>query len=647
MGQGDRRSARGTVVRRPWTAARLVGGVLRVGPRALLDCLVVFVVYLLATGVRTGGRLDAPTPAETASLALVSGVIQVAANAMFAVYWRDWGVAALEDLVALLKASMVAFAVLLLLDTLTEPHAIPYAALFGGASVVVFAEAALKLQPRWGQIFRAAFARRRSGDTIVIVGAGRTGQLLARDLLQHGVPEYRTLCFLDDDPRKWGTYVRGIRVEGSIDELHDLLQTVDVNMVVLALAQPRPDLVRRVVRECEGWDVRVRAVSGVSLAGDTRALRPLGIDELLGRDPIDLRTPEASAFLRGRRVLITGAAGSIGSELARQVIALEPAELHLLDISESGLYDLVQAVDPHQAVSKVQLMDIRDGVALNRLFRKVRPEVIFHAAAYKHVPILEAAIAQAVSTNVLGTANVLTASEEAGGGHLVFISTDKAVEPMSVLGYTKRVGELLVIAHARQHGTNYCVVRFGNVLGSNGSVVPLFDRQIDAGGPVTVTHRDATRFFMTSAEASGLVIQAGAIARPGDLLVLDMGSPILIGELARKMIRLRGLRTPGDIVINYTGLRPGEKLHEQLFFRDEVVAAAEHPRVMRVRPPAEVVPLEVLRDGIRALQRHMDANDDGGAVSMLRLLVHPDSATQLVLLRQRAARERNSIRGEA
>lgn len=597
----------------------------------VLDAVSVFALYMLAAGVRTGGRLDAPSPVDTASLAAVAGLLQVAGNLAFAVYWRDWSVAGLEDLVALLKASAVAFLALFVFDSLSEPHAIPYAALFSGVSLVVLSQCALKLRPRWGQIARVAFGRSRAGENVIVVGAGRTGQLLARDLLQHGGTEYRIVAFLDDDARKWGTYLRGIRVEGAVDDLPSLLGRSNATLVIIALARVSGDLVRRVLAYTEGSEVRVRAVAGVSIQdADTRALRPLSIEELLQRESVDLDTPEARAYIQGRKVLITGAAGSIGSELARQVAALRPSALSLLDIAESGLHDVVERLRAEGAPATLQLEDIRDAVALRRLLVVDRPDVIFHAAAYKHVPILESAVSAAISTNIIGTLNLLQAAADAGVPDVVFISSDKAVQPTSVLGLTKRLGELLTIAVARASGRDYCVVRFGNVLGSAGSVVPIFERQIDRGGPITVTDPAATRFFMTIPEAVGLVVEAGAIARPGDVLVLDMGAPVPIVELARKMVHLRGLRIPEDIEIVFTGLRPGERLHEELFFPGEAAARAEHPRVLRAyaRETASISTLVALCVRLEILIRSGDAP---AAVQVLRAVARTGEVGDLAM----------------
>jgi dTDP-glucose 4,6-dehydratase len=352
-------------------------------------------------------------------------------------------------------------------------------------------------------------------------------------------------------------------------------------------------------------------------------LREIGIEELLVRDPVQLDTPEARDLLRGRIVLVTGAAGSIGSELSRQISRFEPGRLILLDINESGLHDLQQQLG---GSTELSLVDIRDRQHLRYVFDRSRPDVVFHAAAYKHVPILERAPLAALATNVGGTANVLACCMATDVRAFVFISTDKAVEPTNVLGYTKRFGEILTISASREFNRNYTVVRFGNVLASSGSAVPTFAQQIDSGGPVTVTHPEATRYFMTIPEAAGLVIEAGAIAEPGDLLVLEMGPPVSILELVRRMIRLRGLRTPTDLEIEFTGLRPGEKLHERLFFTNEKALATRHPQVRRVVASGATPTLSQAQAAAREIEECVAAHDpDRGLFVTRRFIGDPDA----------------------
>jgi len=594
---------------------------LKYGGTAVIDAAAVFMTYLLAVGVRTGGRdIDLPEPANTVAMAAIAGVLQVIANVLFDVYWRDWSVAALEDLIALIKASTLVAVALIAFNLVSNSHAIPTGAVVTGAGLVVLVEAALKLRPRWPQIARAALGRSRAANTVIVVGAGRTGQLLARDLAD-GSRGYRIGCFVDDHPAKWGTFVRGVRVAGGIEHLGELIERYGATSVVIAIPDPPGPLVRRVAEQCGQADVRIRAVSGFGLhQEDLSPLRPIGVEELLAREPVELDIPNAREYITGRSVLVTGAAGSIGSELSRQVAALGPARLFLLDANESGLHDLQLELAPSCDV-QILLGDIRDRSWLEHGISRHRPSIVFHAAAYKHVSIAEQNPLATITTNVLGLRNVLDVSRISGVERFVFISSDKAVSPVNVYAMTKRCGELLTLAYARESGGNLSVVRFGNVLGSAGSVIPLFYRQIDAGGPVTVTHPEATRYFMTITEAAGLVIVAGAMASGGELFVLDMGAPVSIRELAVNMIRLRGLRVGTDVEIEFVGLRPGEKLSENLLFPEETSAGTAHPRVTNVSSPIELPRADELRRLVQAVERAAEDQDGRRATAVLREVV--------------------------
>ncbi len=607
------------VRRRPWTPDRIARGALRHGPTAVADALAVTVVYLTAIGARIGELPFGPEDLRSLLLALGAGVLQAVMNVVFDVYWRDWTAAALEDVLAVAKASIAGTSALLLFNLVSETHYIPNGAILTGGGLVIVVQLAMRLRPRWRHILQAAAGRATTAQTAIVVCAGRVGQLLAQDL-SDGSGGFRIACFVDDDPGKWGTYVRGKVVAGPVDDLPQLIAAYKPQTVIIAHPSPAGALVRRVLERCDGGAVRVRAVSGFTIRdGDTAPLRAIGVEELLEREPVELEASLARGYLAGRTVLVTGAAGSIGSEICRLIARLEPKRLVLLDTNESGLHDLVATL-PNGTPTEMLLGDVRDQPWLDHVFAELRPEVIFHAAAYKHVPIIERTPLPGIATNVMGTANLLAAAAANGVGRFVFISTDKAVEPVSILGLTKRFGELMTIAYARALRVNYCVVRFGNVLGSAGSVVPIFTRQIDAGGPVTITDPDVTRYFMTIPEAAGLVLEAGAIADPGDLLVLDMGSPVSLVDLAQKMIRLRGLRTT-DIPIVFTSLRRGEKLHERLFFPQERAAPTDHPRVLRVAAGVETPALASLRTVVEELRQRMTPRGVHSMVSLLRQVV--------------------------
>ena len=604
-------------------------GIRRYGIAAIVDVCAVATTYLVAVLFRTGARPEALETAEPAQAVLVAwsaGALQVLANVLFDVYWRDWSVAAIEDVIAVAKATLLVVVTLILAELVVGPRWLPLGAILAGGSLVLVVETTIRLRPRWGQIARAAIGSKTNGsDSIIVVGAGKLGQLLATDLASRGT--YRIACFVDDDPAKIGSYVRGIRVAGSTAELPRLIDTHRPGTVVIALEPAGGPLVRRIVELCSRTGTRVRAVSGFGLQKEDRnPLRQIGVAELLEREPIDLDTPEMRETLRGRTILVTGAAGTIGSELARQVAHFEPARLVLLDTNESGLHDVLNRVPSGELL----LGDVRNAPWLRHIFDLERPQVVFHAAAYKHMPIIERHPLSGIATNVLGTANVLGAAASSGVETLVFMSTDKAVDPTNVYGYTKRVGELLTAAYARSCGANYTAVRFGNVLGSSGSAFPLFTDQIDRGGPVTVTHPEATRYFMTIREAASLVIETAAIARAGDLLVLDMGAPVSIDEFVKKLIRLRGMRTPEDIEIKYTGLRPGEKLHEKLWFEHESPVGTEHPWVFRDSSQKEPPELDGLLAVVRLIAEALEQQDPHTAVRLMKDAIAADVRTSPV-----------------
>jgi FlaA1/EpsC-like NDP-sugar epimerase len=381
----------------------------------------------------------------------------------------------------------------------------------------------------------------------------------------------------------------GIGVYGGIDDLPAVVAHTGANLAVFAMTNAPQETVRRAAAAAEKADVALKIVPGISSAMrggvSLRDARNLRIEDLLGREQIVTDLDAVSAMLAGQRVLITGAGGSIGSEVARQVAACAPELLVLLDHDETHLHDIAADLD----TSVVQVLaDIRNRALVSKIFAQYRPTVVFHAAAHKHVPLLEEHPTEAVATNVMGTSNLLDAAREVGVDRLVFISTDKAVYPSSVMGASKRIGEQLVVSRSPDHAA-YCAVRFGNVLGSRGSVVPTFMRQIEAGGPVTVTDRRMTRYFMSIREAVQLVLQAAALAdkgNGGEVFMLDMGEPVRILDLAERMIRLSGRKPGTDIEIRVTGIRPGEKLAEELKALDEAEAPTQHPSIRRVSPIA-------------------------------------------------------------
>ena len=393
--------------------------------------------------------------------------------------------------------------------------------------------------------------------------------------------------FLDDDERLTGHQIEGLKVFGTVADLPAVLKERHVEMVVVSDPDMPGRVLREIARVCTESSVRIKTLPGLSdLSHGARPsltqMRDIRIEDLLGREPVQLDIEELGAFLRGQRVLVTGAGGSIGSELARQITEYGPAELVLLDHAENGLYFINNELVSQRPGYPVHAIvcDIRDAVGIESTFARFRPEVVFHAAAHKHVPLLEVSPREAVLNNIVGTRNLVDSCDRHGVRKFVLISTDKAVNPSSVMGASKRVCEMLLQSASQRSATRFCAVRFGNVLGSDGSVIPLFQRQLQRGGPLTVTHPEARRYFMTIPEAVRLVLQAGAMGKGGELFLLDMGEQVRIQDLARQLVRLAGLREGEDIDIVFTGLRPGEKLFEELHSHTEKTRITRHERIL-------------------------------------------------------------------
>jgi len=418
------------------------------------------------------------------------------------------------------------------------------------------------------------FRARRDARSVLIVGAGDGGRLLLREILRNPELGYRPVGFIDDDPRKLDTRIdRGIRVLGTTSELPRVLDDVEPDEVLIAVPSAPGTMRARVVTACRERGVPVRTMPTVFELLRTggrllRQVREVKVEDVLGREPVRMEVERVGRYLRGRVVLVTGAGGSIGSELCRQIARVGPSRLVLLDHAEDNLFEINRELvaDRHALNTVAVLADCKEGERMREVFREHRPAIVFHAAAYKHVGLMEDNPVEAVRNNALATRVMCQVAGESGTKAFVLISTDKAVSPATVMGASKALAEwALEAADQRFAATTYCAVRFGNVLGSSGSVVPIFRRQIAAGGPLTVTHEDMTRYFMTIPEAVQLVIRSGSLATGGEIFVLEMGEPVRIVDLARDMIRLSGLEPDRDIAIEIVGPRAGEKLHEELF----------------------------------------------------------------------------------
>ncbi|OPY92469.1 MAG: UDP-N-acetyl-alpha-D-glucosamine C6 dehydratase [Syntrophaceae bacterium PtaU1.Bin231] len=453
---------------------------------------------------------------------------------------------------------------------------------------------------------------RKARKRLLIIGAGDAGEKFLREILDNPRVHYRPVGFLDDDPRKKGKAIHGIPVLGPVGDIGSLPAAFDE--ILIAIPSARGDVMRRVVEACEQTGKRYRTLPKIGELIEGRitvnTVREVSMEDLIGREKVQLDEDRISAFLQRKRVLITGAGGSIGSELVRQICRYRPESLVLMDFSEFNLYRIEMDCRRRKVGTTVEacLADIRDRDLMMRVFARRKPHIVFHAAAYKHVPMQEIHPGEAVKANVLGTRNLVEAALLSGVAHFVLVSTDKAVRPANVMGASKRVAEMIVQSADAAGSTRFMAVRFGNVIGSSGSVIPLFQQQIAQGGPVTVTHPDITRYFMSIPEAAQLILQAGAMGEGGEIFILDMGEPVRIADMARDLIRLNGLEPDQDIAIEFIGLRPGEKLYEELITVGEGIVPTGHNKVLVLRgTPGDREALNARIDRLGEIARAPDA----------------------------------------
>ncbi len=562
-------------------------------------------------------------------------------NAATGLYGQIWQHASIVEARRLVLAGAIV-ALVLSITLLAGPRMIPLSVLISGITLYLLLAGAARFQARLFGVRRRA--TNLGSVRVLLVGAGETGAMLVREMKADRGPRV-PIGFLDDDPRKHRRHLLGVPVLGSIDDLPTQAVTHRADEVILAIAARDSGVHRRVSELAEQADVPLRVVPRVGDLVHGKVglsdVRDLRIDDLLGRPPVDIDLEAVHRLVRGKRVLITGAGGSIGSEIARQVAGFDPSQLLLLDHDETHLFDACRTLR-HPSVVQL-LADVRQRAIVNQIFAQYRPEMVFHAAAHKHVPLLEKHPSEAVRTNVCGTDNLVDASLAVGVERFVFISTDKAVRPSSVMGASKRLAEHIVLSSATR-GANYCAVRFGNVLGSRGSVVPTFLDQIAQGGPVTITDARMTRFFMTIPEAVQLVLQAAALADGGEVFMLDMGEPVSIRALAERLIRLRGRRPGTDVPIRVVGIRPGEKLTEELHAPEEDTHPTAHSSIVRLSPTP--LPAKTLGKAVDSLNVLADEARDEQARTLLfdlaagRIARHEEG---LLTLRHR---RRASDRGE-
>ena len=590
--------------------------------QVLVDLGLVSLAWWLAFVV----RFDGSPPGRYERLFLVTlGVvvaIKIVTFIAFRLYTRWWRFTGIQDLEQIVVACLVASGLVTLALTLWRLdgfEAVPRGVFALDFLFTVVLVGGVRFVVRSVTERSSRGAGVGNGRPVIICGAGNAANSLLRDMRANASLAYTPVGLIDDDPRKRGVRVGGVKVLGTREDLARILRETRAREVIIAMPSAPGTVRRDIVERCRTAGVRVTTLPGLPelMNGEVsvQKLREVQVEDVLGRAPVEIDMARVARYLNGRRVLVTGAGGSIGSELCRQMAAVGPGTLVMVDHAENNLFEIdLELRDRGHAPIPV-VADCRDADLMEHVFATHRPEIVFHAAAYKHVPMMEINPIQAIANNALATATLADLATRHNVERVCLISTDKAVEPKTVMGGTKALAERIVEMHGRQAATRFAAVRFGNVLGSSGSVLPIFRRQIAAGGPVTVTHPDMTRYFMTIPEAVQLVIEATGIADGGDVFVLDMGEPVRIMDLAHNMIRLSGMEPGRDIQIDVTGVRPGEKLHEELFNLDEQVRPTRYGGILRAtRPPLDPA---VLMARIEMLRAAVATGDPGVASAAL------------------------------
>ena len=511
---------------------------------------------------------------------------------LYSSLWAFAGETELQNIVVACVMSTVAGVVGLQFFKITT-QAVPrsyYMAYLAALVVCIFAS---RFSYRFFRGLKHKQQNKKNLISVMVIGAGEAANLIIKEIVNSNFSTMVIKCIIDDDKGKWGKFIQGIKVVGGRDKIVECADVYDVDEIIVAMPSAPRTEIRELLEICKDTNCKLRSLPGmyqlVNGEVSVSKLRDVEVEDLLGRDPITVDMDSILGYVQGKVVLVTGGGGSIGSELCRQIAAHKAKQLVIVDIYENSVYDIQQELKKKypELDLVVLIASVRNTNRMNYIFSQYRPHIVYHAAAHKHVPLMEDSPTEAVKNNVFGTFKTAQAAAMSGVQRFVMISTDKAVNPTNIMGASKRICEMIIQTFDKHYNTEFVAVRFGNVLGSNGSVIPLFRRQIAAGGPVTVTHPDIIRYFMTIPEAVSLVLQAGAYARGGEIFVLDMGEPVKILTLAENLIKLSGFRVGEDIKIEFTGLRPGEKLYEELLMEEEGMKDTAN-RMIHIGKPIEL-----------------------------------------------------------
>ena len=572
--------------------------------------IIVVMVPIMALYIRFEGIIDSHYFGVLLDYMPMIVVARLSTFYLFGLYNRLWRYASINELLAICNAatasSVVIFAYMFFTDSIL-PRSVQLLSWLLTIGVIGASRLVLRMIRHMRQRNDKQCAK------VIIIGAGDAGARIARELQQGYYKTKKLIGFIDDDLYKSKQRLFGVQVLGSRQDIKKIVSAQCIDEIIIAMPSAGGVILREIIAECKKTQCALKIVPSIFELIDgqvtVQQLRDVDVADLLGRDPVQLDVEEITGYLKGKRVLVTGAGGSIGSELCRQIAKMSPRSLTLLGKGENSIYEINSELRGKYKGLNIApvIADVRDKERIDGIFADVRPQVVFHAAAHKHVPLMEYQPVEAVRNNIFGTKTVAEAAHRFGVEAFVMISTDKAVNPTSVMGATKRVSELVIQSISKQSDTKFTVVRFGNVLGSRGSVIPLFKKQIARGGPITITHPDMVRYFMTIPEAAQLVMEAGAIAKGGEIFVLDMGEPVKIVDMAKDLIELSGLVPDQDIEIEFSGLRPGEKLYEELLTAEEGTTSTKHKKIFVAN--LKVVDEETLERGLVNLKAMKKATD--------------------------------------
>ncbi|MGU8818067.1 polysaccharide biosynthesis protein [Clostridium perfringens] len=597
-----------------------------------LDTLIIVNSYILAFIIRFNFDFIMDERNGLILFLPVIVIIYLIMLSIFKMYKSIWTIVGIDEVAFGLIACLIATGIILITSTIISSiYYIDYiTVLLAGLFIMIFT-IGIRVSFR---IYRRMISHGRvllnssnisNLEKILIIGAGSCGQLIIEEIRKQNPIKQKVIGVIDDNPSKIGTYLRGIKILGNRNKIIEISEEKNVDLILIAMPSVDGKTKKEIIEICQSTRAKVKIIPGMyELIGGKVSLnrmRDIDLRDLLGREEVILDKQGIKDYIENKVVMVTGGGGSIGSELCRQIAKFSPKLLLILDIYENNAYELENEIISNfkNLKEKVLIASVREEKRLENIFNEYKPQVIFHAAAHKHVPLMERNPEEAIKNNVIGTLNVAECAHKYGAERFVLISTDKAVNPTNVMGASKRMCEMIIQSIDKNSNTEFVAVRFGNVLGSNGSVIPLFKKQIAKGGPVTLTHKKITRYFMLIPEAAQLVLQAGAYAKGGEIFVLDMGNPVLIYDLAKDLIKLSGFEPEVDIKIEITGLRPGEKLYEELLMDEEGLRKTSHEKIFIAKPGE--YDFEMLKLGVNALKKIADLGDVETLKTALQFIV--------------------------